>query len=72
MTKKLTKKQREINFKASQKRYKDKIKVEKILIPLFHITKQENEDFALKAFAKYGTKKEALVEGLKLVAAKSD
>lgn len=64
----LTEKQKAVNFAKAQKRYQAKQKKTRVLIPQFHISLAENESYAKKAFAKFSTKKETMVLGLKLVA----
>ena len=64
----LTKKQREINFKKTQAKYRAKAKKTRVLIPQFRITQMENITFAVPAFKKFKSKKEAMVLGLRLVA----
>jgi hypothetical protein len=67
-TKTLTNKQRKAGVEAAQKKYREKTKLTRVLIPQFHIKKDENKKFAAPAFKKCESKKAAMVLGLRLVA----
>lgn len=64
----LTKKQRAINVDISQKKYQQKARETRTLIPQYHINRDENESVAVPVFERFKTKKEAMFLGLQLLA----